>query len=50
MADFEQLPDAVLYDWCSYNEISTLLALEPPIAIFGKEKDSNVSGLDSSSV
>ena len=31
-ADFEQVPDTVLYDWCGYNEIPTLLAIESPVA------------------
>ena len=32
-ADFKEVPDAVLYDWCGYNNlITTLLAIEPPVA------------------
>lgn len=30
MADFDKVPNTVLYDWCNYT--STLLSIEPPAA------------------
>ena len=43
-ANFEQVPDTILYDWCSYILISTLLAIELPVAQWVEHPHLNSEG------